>query len=119
MGENAQSWRGCRRCRSRQWSRREGIAAAGSRGAAGDITRDTKAFTTAIRTRIFSFLRAVANEDYEAALENLASPARSGEAEPWTPARLKEAVERFYADHRRICLDPNARNQRHTYVIPS
>jgi len=91
----------------------------GAEEAAADITRDTKAFTTAIRTRIFSFLRAVVNEDYEAAPENLASADRPGETEPWTAIRLKEAFDRYHADHPRICLDPNARNQRHTYVILS
>jgi superfamily II RNA helicase len=91
----------------------------GAEEAAADVTRDTKAFTTAIRTRIFSFLRAAVNQDYEAALENLASADRPGETEPWTPLRLKEAFERFYLEHQRICLDPNARNQRHTYVVPS
>jgi hypothetical protein len=28
-------------------------------------------------------------------------------------------MEAYYAEHERVCLDPNARNQRHTYVIPS
>ena len=39
--------------------------------------------------------------------------------EPWTAARLLQAVEAFYVEHQRICLDPNARNVRHTYVLPS
>ncbi len=90
----------------------------GAEEAARDITRDTKTFTSEIRTRIFTFLRSVVNEDYEAALAVLASCEQPG-GEPWTPERLRAAVELFYAGHQRICLDPNARNMRHTYVVPS
>ncbi len=28
-------------------------------------------------------------------------------------------MEAYLADHERLCLDPEARNLRHTYVIPS
>jgi len=44
----------------------------GAEEAAADITRDTKAFTAAIRNRIFTFLRGLVNGDYEAALASLA-----------------------------------------------
>jgi len=111
----------------------------GAEEAARDITRDTKAFTAAIRNRIFSFLRGVANDEFETALESLqdSSSTRSDEADPkiraddqslpasaapseeWTPDRLRQAIEAFYAGHQRICLDPNARNSRHTYVLPA
>ena len=37
----------------------------GAEEAAADITRDTKAFTAAIRNRIFTFLRGLVMEDYE------------------------------------------------------
>jgi hypothetical protein len=122
-----------------------------------DITRDTKAFTAAIRNRVFMFLRGLVIADYEAALESLSNvssevpsegrvprapnPEKAGlpelappkdasqtapqnvptdaEGKPWTPDRLREAVEAYKAGHRRICLDPNARNARHTYVVPS
>ena len=40
-----------------------------------DITRDAKAFTAAIRTRVFAFLRAWSIGDDEAALETLDAPA--------------------------------------------
>src|SRR6266581_4178402 len=45
----------------------------GADEAAADITRDTKAFTAAIRTRIFTFLRGLVNRDYESALATLDS----------------------------------------------
>jgi hypothetical protein len=28
-------------------------------------------------------------------------------------------LEGYHGEHERICLEPNARNARHTYVIPS
>jgi hypothetical protein len=138
----------------------------GAEEAAGDITRDTKAFTAAIRNRIFTFLRGLVIGDFEAALSGLfageggadpsglsknalsslplpvrnergedrgggflqqertASPRPSpplpgGEGEPWTLERLKQALAAYHTEHERICLDPNARNIRHTYVTPS
>ena len=90
----------------------------GAEEAAHDITRDTKSFTASIRNRIFSFLRGLVNRDFEQALTNLSS-ADDGNGQPWTQAKLEEALEAYYAEHERICLDPNARNLRHTYVMPS
>jgi len=133
----------------------------GAEEAAPDITRDTKAFTAAIRNRIFVFLRGLVIADYEAALKSLsegrvpqapkidsavqsqglvelAPPKDAGradpalrdqdaqqrvptdaEGQPWTADRLRAAVEAYELEHERICLDPNARNARHTYVVPS
>ena len=90
----------------------------GAEEAAQDITRDTKGFTAAIRNRIFTFLRSVSIGDYEQALASLSSLDHPG-GPPWTPVGLREAVDAYYVEHERICLDPNARNQRHTYVLPS
>ena len=100
-----------------------------------DITRDTKAFTAAIRHRIFTFLRGVVIGDYEAALASLDDPKKipaptatatatdlastTTPAEPWTANRLAQALDAYYVDHERLCLEPNARNARHTYVVPS
>jgi len=83
-----------------------------------DITRDVKAFTAAIRTRIFSFLRGLVVADYETALTHLNSPL-DAEATAWTADRLDQLMEAYEADHERLCLDPNARNARHTYVTPA
>jgi hypothetical protein len=103
----------------------------GAEEAARDITRDTKAFTAAIRHRIFTFLRGVVNQDYEAALEQLRSAERGTRSEDqslltsaatneeWTPERLRSAVEAYHAEHEYLRLDPEARNWRHTYVLPS
>ena len=112
----------------------------GAEEAALDITRDTKAFTAAIRNRVFTFLRGLVIQDFEAALGILGAPLspslfpsdgkrvpegreRGGpvdaEGNPWTADRLAAALDVYHADHERICLDPNARNARHTYVAPS
>jgi hypothetical protein len=90
----------------------------GAEEAAKDITRDTRQFTMTIRNRIFAFLRGLVNVDYEQALTHLSSPG-DADGQSWTPTRLKELLEAYYVEHERICLDPNARNVRHTYVIPS
>jgi len=113
----------------------------GAEEAARDITRDAKAFTALIRNRIFTFLRGVVNQDYEAALESLSNsgssrgneaqtPAVTGTSdqslltstptsETWTADRLRKVIDDYYAGHQHICLDPNARNLRHTYVLPA
>ena len=85
---------------------------------APDVTRDTKAFTAAIRTRVFSFLRAWSIGKDEAALETIDSPA-DGDGAPWTVERLKAAREAHRAEHGGLRLDPEARNLRHTHVEPS
>jgi superfamily II RNA helicase len=90
----------------------------GAEEAAADITRDTKAFTAAIRNRIFSFIRGLVNGDFEQALTHLTSP-EDPDGRPWTGERFEQVLEAYYAEHERICLDPNARNARHTYVLPS
>jgi hypothetical protein len=82
-----------------------------------DVTRDVKAFTAAIRTRIFAFLRAWSIGD-AAALEILDSP-RDGNEEPWTIERLRASREAHRLEHPVLRLDPEARNLRHTDVKPA
>ncbi len=81
-----------------------------------DVTRDVKAFTAAIRTRIFAFLRAWSIGD-DSALEILDSP-RDGNEEPWTTERLRATREAHRLEHPGLRLDPEARNLRHTEVKP-
>lgn len=90
----------------------------GAAEAAADITRDAKSFTAAIRNRIFIFLRGLVVADYETAIANLDTP-QDGDAATWTADRLDKLMEAYEAGHERLCLDPNARNARHTYVTPS
>ncbi len=94
-------------------------------GAAPDITRDTKAFTSAIRTRLFTFLRAWSIGQYATALDTLdalppaSDTAEAGGPDHWTPQRLKSTMEAFRAEHLGLRFDPEARNLRHTHVSSS
>jgi superfamily II RNA helicase len=90
----------------------------GAEEAARDITRDTKAFTAAIRNRVFTFLRGLVIGDFEQAIAHLSS-SNDPDGQPWTPERLKQALDAYHTDHERLCLDPNARNARHTYTLPA
>ncbi|HXT13812.1 MAG TPA: DUF3516 domain-containing protein [Candidatus Angelobacter sp.] len=90
----------------------------GAEEAAADITRDVKAFTATIRNRIFIFLRGLVIADFEQAIANLNSLV-DPDGQPWTAARLKQSMEAYLIDHDHLCLDPNARNVRHTYVTPT
>jgi hypothetical protein len=90
----------------------------GAEAAEQDITRDTKMFIAAIRTRIFTFLRAWSIRDLGAALVAVDVPSDS-EGEPWTHERLKAVFDAYLVEHERLRLDPEARNIRHTHVSPS
>jgi hypothetical protein len=57
-------------------------------------------------------------EDFEQALTSLAT-LEDLDGIPWTAQRLQKIVDAYHAGHERICLDPEARNARHTYVTPS
>ncbi len=90
----------------------------GAEEADKDVTRDAKAFTSAIRTRVFSLLRGLVVADYETSLTFLDS-VNDAEGQPWTPDRLRLIVDEYYREHQHLRLDPNARNARHTYVLPA
>jgi len=90
----------------------------GAEEAGRDITRDIKAFTASIRARIFSFMRGVVNGDCEQALSHLGS-LEGPDGGVWTAAQLARRMEAYHAEHECIRLDPEARNARHTYVIPA
>jgi hypothetical protein len=83
-----------------------------------DVTRDTKVFTAAVRTRVFTFLRAWSAGDVEAALAVLDAPEDS-DGVAWTAERLRSSFEGYRAAHARLRLDPEARNLRHTHVAAS
>jgi hypothetical protein len=90
----------------------------GANEAEADITRDTKRFTAAVRTRVFSFLRAWSVGDGASALDALDSPS-DGDGEPWTLERLKGAWEAYRVEHAGLRFDPEARNLRHTHITPN
>ena len=80
-----------------------------------DITRNPTQFTTLLRAPIFMLIRALATDNYEAVLETLDDD-KDLENQPWTDKRLQERLDAYFQDHERICLDPEARNRRHTYI---
>jgi len=84
-----------------------------------DVTRDPKAFTAAIRTRLFAFLRAWSIGRDEDALTLLHASVDDG-GEAWTAVRLRAAREAHRVEHAGgIRLDPEARNVRHTHAAPA
>ena len=89
----------------------------GAEEAARDITRDRKAFTAALRNRVFSFLRQLVAGDFEEASNFLAEIGNGKEC--WTVEALRERMNAYLAEHRELRLDPEGRNLRHTYVVPS
>jgi hypothetical protein len=44
---------------------------------------------------------------------------RPPDGQPWTLDRLRALTDQYYQDHEQLRLDPEARNLRHTYVIPA
>ena len=88
------------------------------RGEPVDVTRDARAFTAAVRARVFALLRAWSIGDDEAALDVL-DTARGGDDGAWTAERLARAREAFAAGNGGLRLDPEGRNRRHTHTRPS
>jgi len=60
----------------------------------------------------------VVNGDYEQALSHLSSLEGPTDG-AWTGERLAKRIVAYHSEHEHIRLDPEARNARHTYVIPS
>ncbi len=72
------------------------------------FTRDRVAFTRVVRIQIFDFIKELSREQYEDALNVLATD--------WTVARLMEAMSGYRDEHGIIRLDPEARNAKHFRV---
>ena len=87
----------------------------GAEEAAKDITRDTKAFTAAVRHRIFLFLQSLARGEISSALQAIPAVASNDEIVP-SEVRLTTAWTTYRNTHSRIRLDPEARNPRHTHI---
>lgn len=88
----------------------------GADEARADVTRDTKAFTALVRTRVFTFLRAWSIGDHGAALDGLDPAPQSDDVTPWDADRLKAAFDAYRVEHAQLRFDPEARNLRHTHV---
>ncbi|MCX8107921.1 MAG: DUF3516 domain-containing protein, partial [Verrucomicrobiae bacterium] len=96
--------------------------------AAADVTLDKKAFTAQIRNLIFGFLRSLATRNFEAAATSLtefsARPSdpdqmKNGSERTWAAEDLRQVMDAYLAEHKQLLLTPEARNIRHTYIIPS
>jgi hypothetical protein len=90
----------------------------GAEEAARDITRDPRQFTAAVRARVLPWMRCLALDQFEEAVAALESGGESGSS-GWTAASLRTALDPYYTDHERISLEPEARNTKHTHVVPS
>lgn len=88
----------------------------GAQEAARDITRDEKKFLQLIRSKIFSFISALNNGDFEIALDVLG---QEESIELWSVEKLKTLLDSYRLEHKGIRLDAQARNSRHTYVSTS
>ena len=103
----------------------EGEPAVPGRDEPVDVTRDARAFTAAIRTRVFALLRAWSIGDDEMRRWRFstrssadAATGRNGRGRAAWRERLA-AREAFAAENGGLRLDPEGRNRRHTYTQPS
>ncbi len=106
-----------------------------ARASAPDITTDRRAFTAAVRARIFITLKAWSHGDATALTASLDTPSSdtdatrvSGEADAdagrgssvaWMPELVRDTLEAYIAEHGALRFDPEARNARHTHITPS
>jgi superfamily II RNA helicase len=82
-----------------------------------DVTTDRRAFTAAIRARIFQVLKAWSRGDAAGMNAALDMPDRTDSPiEPWTSERVKATLEAYTGEHGAVRFDPEARNARHTYI---
>jgi len=82
-----------------------------------DVTADRRAFTAAIRARIFTVLKAWSRGDAAAMTAALDAPDRHDPpVEPWTPERARATLDAYVAEHQALRFDPEARNARHTHL---
>ena len=92
-----------------------------------DVTRDTKAFTAAIRNTPLRIPARVVDRERRGRAGSLGGDAsrperstpRKAPLRAWSAARLKVAREAHRVEHAGPRLDPEARNLRHTHVEPS
>jgi hypothetical protein len=83
-----------------------------------DVTQDIRAFTAAIRARIFTVLRSWSLGDGAAVVAAMDVPPDRADQplEPWTAARVRATLDAYIAEHQSLRFDPEARNLRHTHV---
>lgn len=98
------------------------LEALGAAEVAADITRDTKGFTAAIRTRIFALLSLASRGAFADMCEALGEEVPEGNSATdsagrrWTELSLRDAFATYVAEHGRFRLDAEGRAARHTLV---
>jgi hypothetical protein len=86
--------------------------------ATADITRDRVAFTRLVRNELFSFLRLLANKNYQE-LDALYSLEQLFPEAQWKYSAFEAAMVDYYESHAWIRLDPGARAKSHTRIKES
>jgi superfamily II RNA helicase len=78
------------------------------------FTRQKPAFLRAVRNAVFGVVKALSQDDVAKVLEQIEpeDPA----ALPWTRPRIDAVLDAYFAGHRRIRLDPEARAAKHTRI---
>jgi hypothetical protein len=96
-----------------EWERMRNPAAVGASTPAeqgpsrpATLTSDARAFTVLLRNAVFSFLRALATRDFEAATEVLGH----GEDDYFNAERLEQTMASYFEEHESIRTDPGARS---------
>lgn len=77
-----------------------------------NLAADFTAFVRRIRNEMFMLLKALADRNYEEAIELVRSP----EGEPWTDKRFEAVMAPYFEEHGTIDLSPPARGARNTMV---
>ena len=75
-----------------------------------DISRDPRAFAARIRAELASLVKALAARDYEEAIACLFTEIH----DPWSPARLEQAIAPFFEEYDWLRSDHASRMPEHT-----
>jgi superfamily II RNA helicase len=78
-----------------------------------DVTANDRAFKAGIRRVMFSFIRAVANRDWQTAARVIDH--REGE-DAWTPVEIERAMQPYYDEHATLRVDHAARAPGNTLI---
>lgn len=84
-----------------------------------DITRDRRALTLMIRNEVFRFVKNLARNDFEGALQGVEVLADESYPVPMTPEELQVVMSSYYdSGHSRIRTDTQARGSQYLRVTP-
>jgi hypothetical protein len=78
-----------------------------------DVTKDRKGFVVLVRNDMFRVVRALARRDF---MDAARAVAPSPEVEAREAAKIEAALAPYFAEHREIRLDAEARSPKHLHV---